>query len=381
VKLTVLLDGDPVAPQQARLGAALARRGHRVLVLDAPEVARQIEREHGERCEERHIRRSGAGVLLRFRARRLVRRDAIDVVHLNYLAPRHEAWATLADEVPYVATAWGSDLNDEVFKKPPEHARAVAHVLRGAAAISADSVPLLRRALRDATPGVPAEQVLWGVDLASLDPARARELATGVRVALGIEPGRRVLLSPRQTRADYNVDRIVRAFARSAWARGGAALVVELHGRPADDEHRLALEALAQSLGVRELVRFAPRCADADLPAVYATADAAVSIPDADGVPSTYAELMALGVPIVANDLPAYEGVLAHDDRSLLVPRGDEDALVRALDRLLDEPGLAARLAARGQAWARDHADWERCVDRFVALYEAAIEGARARRA
>jgi glycosyltransferase involved in cell wall biosynthesis len=106
---------------------------------------------------------------------------------------------------------------------------------------------------------------------------------------------------------------------------------------------------------------------------VYALADAAVSALEADGVPSTFCELMSLGVPLVATDLPGYEGVLVHDERALLVPPADHAALVAALDRLASEPALPLRLVAQGQAWAREHADWERCVDRWVALYEQAI--------
>lgn len=44
-KRTVLLDGDVAAPQQARLGAALAQRGWRVLVLAGPAVVAQMAKE------------------------------------------------------------------------------------------------------------------------------------------------------------------------------------------------------------------------------------------------------------------------------------------------------------------------------------------------
>jgi len=56
-------------------------------------------------------------------------------------------------------------------------------------------------------------------------------------------------------------------------------------------------------------------------------------------------EAMAAGRPIVASDLPSSREFLRHEENALLVPPGDPDLLAAALRRLLDGPGLAARLA------------------------------------
>ncbi|WP_159396903.1 glycosyltransferase family 4 protein [Sorangium cellulosum] len=376
--LTVLLHGDPRAPQQARLGAALASRGHRVILCDAPGVAAAIRREHGQRCEELTLLSSVAAIpqpLRRLWAKRRARELGVDVVHLNFLRPWHDLWSTMRGGPPILATAWGSDINDDVFQKTRRTTRRLDHVLSRAAAVSADSVPLLSRAkarMGARAAAVPSRIVLWGVDLETFDRQKSLDGAARFRRALGIEPGQRVLLSPRQTKPHYHPDRILRAFAASRWAREGV-LVIKLHGRPEEVPCKEALRALAGELGVGASVRFADPCPYSELRGLYAMADAAVSLLEADGVPSTFCELAALGVPIVASDLPAYEGVLQHDERALLVPPRDHGALVAALDRLIDEPDLAPRLAERGRAWALEHADWQRCVDQFEALYRAAM--------
>ena len=82
----------------------------------------------------------------------------------------------------------------------------------------------------------------------------------------------------------------------------------------------------------------------------------------ADGWPSTFCELMAIGVPIVATDLPAYQGILEDGQNALLVPHGQHEPLVAALDRLAERRDLGALFAERARAWALEHADWERCV-------------------
>jgi glycosyltransferase involved in cell wall biosynthesis len=66
---------------------------------------------------------------------------------------------------------------------------------------------------------------------------------------------------------------------------------------------------------------------------------------------------LAAGRPIVAPDLPDLREVLEHDVNALLVAPGDHLAAANAVERLLDEPGLAQRLAdaarqtAAGLTW------------------------------
>ncbi|WP_437290329.1 glycosyltransferase family 4 protein [Sorangium sp. So ce406] len=375
MRLTVLLHGDPKATQQARLGAALAARGHRVILCDAPGIAASIRGEYGQRCEELRLLSSLVPhALRRLWARRRVRELGVDVVHLNFLRPWHDLWSRMQGGPPIVATAWGSDINPEVFRRSPWTVRRVNHVLSRASAVTADSVPLLARArarMGERSLAVPCEIVLWGVDLATFARQRALEGAARFRRELGIEPGKRVLLSPRQTKPHYHVDRILRAFAASRWAREGV-FVIKLYGRHDEPAYVRKLRSMVRELGVGASVRFAEPCPYSELPGLYAMADAAVSLLEVDGVPSTFCELAALEVPIVASDLPAYEGVLDRD-RALLVPPADHAALVAALDRLIDEPDLGPRLAERGRAWAVERADWQRCVDQFEALYRAAI--------
>ncbi len=370
---TILLDGDPTAPQQARLGAALAERGHRVVVLDAPKVAQQIRTEFRSQCEELRGPPPWLPPLRTLWLRREVRRLGVDVVHLNFIRPKQRVWTAFPDGPPYIATAWGSDLNREVFKRSARYEAAVQAILQGASAITADSWPLLRLAQqRLGERKLPLELVFWSADMTAFDRALVQPLAERFRRELRIPDGAKVLLSPRQPKPHYHIERIVQAFAASKWAKQGV-LLQKLHGREGEDSYMQGVLALAARLGVRDRVILAPRLAYDELAGLYALADAAISVPMADGVPSTFLELMALQVPIVAGDLPAYQGVLLHGERALLAPPDQSAGLAAALDRLLDEPGLAAELAANGKRWADAHASWSHAVDQWIGHYAAAI--------
>lgn len=369
--LTVLLDGDPAAPQQARLGAALAARGMAVVVLDAPKVAAQIRDEFGQSCQEiRGLPRWTKG-LRRIQVQAQARKLGVDVVHLNFLLPKQRLWADTPGGPPYIATVWGSDLNREVFVRTPEHEATLDHILRHASAVTSDAWPLLRKVeQRIGTAGPPRHLVLWSADLAAFDRAKHTATIDQLRTQMGIAPDQKVLLSPRQPQPHYHIERIVAGFAASQWAQQGV-LVLKLHGKAGEQAYVEGLLRQASELGVRDQVLLAPRVPYDQLPALYALADAAVSLPEADGVPSTFLELMALRVPIVATDLPGYEGVL-DPDRAVLVKPGDAPDLVAGLNRVLVQP---AERATRAHTWARQHADWDKAVDQWVGLYRGAVAG------
>lgn len=81
----------------------------------------------------------------------------------------------------------------------------------------------------------------------------------------------------------------------------------------------------------------------------------------ADPFPLVVLEAMALGIPVIAADLPGPREQLG--DLGIYVPVGDPDALVNAVDALLADPAAAT---ARGKALA------ERCEQRWdVATFQA----------
>lgn len=372
--LTVLLDGDPTAPQQARLGAALAARGHTVVVLDAPQIAAQIRDEFGQQCKQLWGLPRWTGPLRRAHIHRAARQLQIDIVHLNFIKPHQRHWADPDDGPPYIATAWGSDLNRKVFQHSADHEAAIDLILRRAKAITADAWPLLRNAATRSGSGGPAcHLVLWSADLGTFDRSLHSAATQQLRVEMGIAADRKILLSPRQPQPHYHIERIIHGFAHSRWAQSGV-LVLKLHGKGGEDGYLQALLAQATAAGVRDRVVLAPRVPYEKLPALYAMADTAVSMPEADGVPSTFLELMALQVPIIASDLPGYEGVLT-GDRALLVPPANPAALIVALNDVLDRPAdTQARVTAAAQ-WARGNADWSKSVDQWIALYRQAVAG------
>ncbi|HEX7662751.1 MAG TPA: glycosyltransferase [Pseudonocardiaceae bacterium] len=73
-----------------------------------------------------------------------------------------------------------------------------------------------------------------------------------------------------------------------------------------------------------------------------------------EGLPTAVVEAMVAGVPVVATDVNAVTDVVRPGHSGLLVPPQRPDLLAVAVRRLLDEPDLAARLAANASALVSD---------------------------
>ncbi len=129
---------------------------------------------------------------------------------------------------------------------------------------------------------------------------------------------------------------------------------VELHVI-GDGEDREMLADLARASGVGARVHFEGAMPHDDVIDRYRSADVVVapSVPSSDGrregIPTVLMEAMAAGVPVIASDLSGIPELVVHEQTGLLVEPGDSSGIADAVERLMAEPGLAARLGAAGR--------------------------------
>jgi glycosyltransferase involved in cell wall biosynthesis len=82
-------------------------------------------------------------------------------------------------------------------------------------------------------------------------------------------------------------------------------------------------------------------------------------------------EAMSAGVPAVASDLPVLRELAG--DAALYAPPRNEEAWAERVDGLLDDPDLAARLAAAGRERAARFT-WERAAEEHMAVFREAAD-------
>ncbi|MBI4365424.1 MAG: glycosyltransferase family 4 protein [Deltaproteobacteria bacterium] len=157
------------------------------------------------------------------------------------------------------------------------------------------------------------------------------------------------------------IDILLNAFARVQSNEWRLVLV----GEGSDREK---LEAQAQALGIASRVHFEGVATD---PAPYYRAADIFVLPSRhEGTPNALMEAMAFGLPVVVSDgSPGPLNLVEDGISGLITPVEDAPALAKALERLMADAGLRARLGAG----ARDAMKARRERDEALALWDRAI--------
>ena len=210
--------------------------------------------------------------------------------------------------------------------------------------------------------GVPEDKLLVAHNGA--DPQPAGESAPG------LADGRPVALYAGRLNAQKGLDQILAL----ADLRPGVSFVLvgsESHG---------PIEAAAAR---RANVRIVPWQAPADLPAWLGAADVLLIPPSRAPLeqfrncvlPLKLFAYLAAGRPILAPLMRDTAELLTDGENALLVPPGEPELAARALDRLLGEPALAARLAAGALSQASE-LTWDRRAEKIEAFLETRLSRA-----
>ncbi|MEE8233016.1 MAG: glycosyltransferase, partial [Thermoplasmata archaeon] len=86
-----------------------------------------------------------------------------------------------------------------------------------------------------------------------------------------------------------------------------------------------------------------------------------------EGLPTVVAEAMATGVPVIATDSGGTETGIVDGRTGILVPKGKIERVTAAIETLVTDSSLAARLAAAGRERAQKRFAWPEIVDRLLA--------------
>ena len=155
---------------------------------------------------------------------------------------------------------------------------------------------------------------------------------------------------------------LLMAMARLHTLGGGPRLAVVGEGRSGAGLrgalNRLGLEGQVSFLGLRH-----------DIPRLMRAMDVLALPSLQEGSPNVILEGMAAGVVVLATDVGGIPELIRHGETGWLVPPGDPDAMATGIRFLLDNPQLAASMAASARVWVESHRAIDQTVDAFLTLY------------
>jgi N,N'-diacetylbacillosaminyl-diphospho-undecaprenol alpha-1,3-N-acetylgalactosaminyltransferase len=88
-----------------------------------------------------------------------------------------------------------------------------------------------------------------------------------------------------------------------------------------------------------------------------------------EGTPMTVLEAMAMGLPVVATDVPGCREAVVAGETGFLVPPRSVDELVQAIRKLVEDPALRRRMGQAGRARAVQRFAIERIMAQYLDLY------------
>ncbi len=160
---------------------------------------------------------------------------------------------------------------------------------------------------------------------------------------------------------------LVEAFARISDEVPGARLVVAGPEGHASGE----LENAVTRHGVQDRVRLLG--GRSDVPELMAAADLFVFPSLYEGLGGALIEAMALGLPVVASDIPAIRGIVEDGRSALLAPPASPEALAAAVVRLLKDPERRASFGRRGREIFETRFTLQRSTQRMIELYRSLV--------
>lgn len=163
-----------------------------------------------------------------------------------------------------------------------------------------------------------------------------------------------------------NIDGLMRA-AKVALERF-PQLVFEVAG---DGEHREELERLHAELGLGE--RFVLRGSVADVAGFLRTVEIAVLPSHSEGMSNALLEYMSAGRAVIATDVGANAKLVEHERSGLIVPPGDEAAVVDAIARYVEKPLRAASYGAAARTRVEAGYSRDAMTRRFEAFYRGLV--------
>jgi glycosyltransferase involved in cell wall biosynthesis len=207
-----------------------------------------------------------------------------------------------------------------------------------------ESLIVVSQAAHDALPDSlrgRARVIVHGVGRTEADALTARrdEVRGQVRAELGVPDGDLLLLSVANLRPEKGHDVLLEA-SRILVDRGVPVRVAAVGGGPIEEEVRARHRVLDLGdhvllLGQRD-----------DVLRLMAGSDVFVLASRQEGLPVTLMEATSVGMPIVATAVGGVPQVVTDGVDGLIVPPGDPVALADALERVVSDPGLRARLGS-----------------------------------
>ncbi len=210
-------------------------------------------------------------------------------------------------------------------------------------------------------------------------PADARIIYNGVELDQFVPvqrefDGRLRLLVAGRVSEDKGIHTAIMA-VKTLVSQGVTGISLDIVGA-GPDSYLDHLRSLIVSGGVESFVQLRDWVDRSAMPCLMANSDVLI-LPSVypEALPRVALEAMAAGLVVVATPVGGTQEIVEHNISGLLFRPGDAADLAKAINRLLSEPALSARLAAEGRQRVVSRFSLDNMVDGVERLLQDAVVG------
>lgn len=127
--------------------------------------------------------------------------------------------------------------------------------------------------------------------------------------------------------------------------------------------------AIVEELTINQSVQFSGKIPKNEVAKWMNTGDIFLNTSDVDNTPISVIEAMACGLCIISTNVGGIPYLLDHEHNALLVPPNNPSAMVKAVNRVLTEEGLAEKLSRNARVKSEQF-DWSIILPKWKSLFE-----------
>lgn len=302
-----------------------------------------------------------------WRTYRVCRREKFDVVHTHTLLPglagRIAARLAGIPCVVHTFHSWQPHLYKSLAFKWAFNATEIAASYFAHAILFQNPDDLRSWSRIPAVPIHKATLVWNGIDSAAIEKKVSPDARERIRKEFGISEDTFVIVNVARFEPQKGHFFLLETL-KQLISQTDRKVAVLLVGIGIDQEK---IEAEVKRLGLQDAVHFTGY--RQDVPDLLSASDVSIMTSHYEGIPRALMESMALGIPVVATDVPGTRTLIRSGQTGLLVEYGDVPGMSAALREVLTNPTLADQLGERGRHLVQTKFNEFTVADRVEEVY------------
>jgi len=285
--------------------------------------------------------------------KKLIRSFRPDILHAHY-ATSYGFLASVSGFHPWICSLWGTDVYS-FPKKSFLNKYFFMFVLSRADKVCATSSAMVREARKYINREIFVTP--FGINCEKFFPAEKRENCDNQPITVG---------TIKSLEPNYRIDILIRSIALILKRHPGLPLKLLIVGGGSQESE---LKSLAEQEGLGQHTIFTGYVPHEKVATYHRMLSVYVAVSESESFGVAVLEASACGVPVVVSNVGGLPEVVRDGETGFIVPSGDVEATISAIEKLVMNPSLRNHMGASGRSWVLDRYKWKSSVDTMLDVY------------